>query len=122
MNKITTTIRVDWIFQTMMLAGILFEVIMAKPYDASGICTILLIWQFISAMVITALVNGRSPRRLLFLVGLIVYYLANHFAIQAELFTIGLPVALILCYWLLTTCNFYPSRDHKGKFLPHTSF
>ncbi len=120
----------DWLFQTVLIAIIFFMLLTSQSPKAITIASALLLWQMISALLLLFMAGG-GPRRLLFLAGLGGYGLAE---IIAPLVATGwfhsvlnvidlvLPVALISCYWLLTTCNLYPSQDHKGKFLPHTSF
>ena len=114
-------IRIDWVCQTILIIIIFSLLIVDELTDAIVFGSNLLIWQAISAITLLVMNNGRGPRRLLFLAG-ILGYLVSLIA-SVEIVAIVLPVILAICYWLLTTCNLYPTmKYHKGKFLPHTSF
>ena len=128
-----TIIRSDFTFQTTLVAIIFFLLITSDLEMAWGLGSFLLLWQAISAVILLVMNHGRGPRRILFLGGLLGYFLSiivDGFLFPAWLkstlsvIIVGLPVVLIICYWLLTACNLYPTtvRSHKGKFLPHTSF
>jgi hypothetical protein len=114
-------IKCDWACQTIMLVVIFALLVLDEIADAWAFGSCLFLWQGISAVILLILTHGRGPRRLLFLGGVLAYWIAVITGI--EILTIGLPIALITCYWLLTTCNLYPTMKYdKGKFLPHTSF
>lgn len=105
----------------MAIAFIFIVLIMGDLLMASAFTLYLAIWQIMSAVVLLAANNGRGPRRWLFLAGWLGDRLSIIFSFQ--IISIVLPIVLIICYWLLTTCNLYPTmKYHKGKFLPHTSF
>jgi len=127
-----TIIRLDWLFQTIMIAIILL-VMIVEPQDAWLVAGMLLFCQHISAIVILIMSHGRGPRRWIFLIGSFLWwrtskvvYLIGSGWLKSTFDVVGIavPVTFMVCYWLLTTCNLYPSniKYHKGKFLPHTSF
>ena len=126
-----TIIRIDWVCQTIMVGGI-FVMLVIDELRTTWVFGNLLVWQVISAIILLVMNHGRGPRRIVFLAGVFGYWLSiiissltGYAWLKAvlEIVVIGLPVALIICYWLLTTCNLYPTvKYHKGKFLPHTSF
>jgi len=114
-------IRIDLGIQTVFIIIIFILLIRGDLSLASALGSNLLCWQALSAIVLLIMNHGRGPRRILFLAGILGYLLSTIASI--ELITITLPVILIICYWLLTTCNLYPTmKYHRGKFLPHTSF
>lgn len=127
-----TIIRFDWTCQTMAIAFIFLVLIMNDLLMAWTFMSCLQVWQMISAAGLLAMNDARGPRRWLFLGGWLGYSLSiivhgfTHLSwlkATLEIVIIALPVILTICYWLLTTCNLYPTmKYHKGKFLPHTSF
>jgi prepilin signal peptidase PulO-like enzyme (type II secretory pathway) len=120
--------KVDWLIQSVMLISILVMVAIENLFDAQTVGLILLVWQFISALIVVIKMQGRHvPGHFTFLALLIGFCASANIPVHmnaqvVSILIMTIPWTLILYYWILTTVSVARKKDHRGKFLPHIGF
>lgn len=125
-------VRIDMVIQTLLIA--LYVAIIAIDglgNEALLIGTVLINWQIMSCVLTMFFSSKRRWEYVLFAVVAIAFQVflnavfivdRNWYLLVFAFFVNGLPPVLVTYYYLLTLIFPFRQDNHKGKFLPHTSF
>lgn len=124
-------VRTDFVIQTLLVVlYIVFLVLKGIGEHTLVTGMILVSWQMLSCLAMIAVSKKRrTDCMLMFIIASVtlvalnmVFIIAGWFGSTVTFFIHGLPPILITYYYIVTMFSIVRRDNHKGKFLPHTSF